>query len=108
VTTEESEPRQLGITMKRYHVYIITNNSRTLYTGVTSNIRRRMMQHETKVYPGSFSARYNINKLVYFEEFSEAELAMIREKQIKGLLRKKKIALIESMNPEWNDLSLGL
>ncbi len=94
--------------MKRFHVYILTNHSRTLYTGVTSNIRQRMMQHETKAKPSAFTARYNINKLVYFEEFSEAELAMIREKQIKGLLRRKKIALIESMNPEWNDLSIEL
>lgn len=90
--------------MQDYYVYILTNNSKTLYTGFTNNLRRRVGEHKKKIFAG-FTAKYNISKLVYFECFSDRSLAMKREKQIKGLLRNKKIALINTINPEWNDLS---
>ena len=87
------------------HVYITTNKSHsTLYTGVTSQLAIRATQHKEKVYPTSFTARYNADKLVYYEGFHRIEDAIAREKQIKAGSRKKKIQLIKSMNPEWNDL----
>lgn len=87
------------------YVYIITNkNHTTLYTGVTSGIARRMKQHRTKFYKNSFSARYNLEKLVYYEKFPGIEEAISREKQIKAGSRKKKEALINSINPSWEDL----
>ncbi|MFC2137319.1 GIY-YIG nuclease family protein [Bacteroidota bacterium] len=86
-------------------VYILTNKNNTLlYTGVTSDLKSRINEHKNNVYPKSFSARYNCNKLVYFEGFHRIEEAIYREKQIKGGSRKKKIQLIEAINPEWNDL----
>ena len=91
---------------KEYYVYIMTNRSRTLYTGVTNDLERRVYDHKMKLLPG-FTKRYKINRLAYFEEFSEVYAAIEREKQIKGWLRKKKIKLIESMNPDWDDLSDG-
>ena len=90
--------------MKRYYVYIMTNRSWTLYTGVTSNLQRRVYEHRQKPVP-CFTSKYNITRLVYFEETSDVHAALAREKQIKGWLRAKKIALIESVNPEWKDLS---
>jgi putative endonuclease len=93
--------------MKDYFVYIMTNKSKTLYTGVTNNLVRRVYEHKNKLIEG-FTKKYNINKLVYFELFDNPDDAIKREKQIKGWLRKKKIDLIESMNPEWKDLSNGL
>ncbi|MCK4403871.1 MAG: GIY-YIG nuclease family protein [candidate division Zixibacteria bacterium] len=89
---------------KQYYVYIMTNKSRTLYTGVTSNLIRRVYEHKNKLVDG-FTKKYNITKLVYYEVTNEATSAIAREKQIKGWLRKKKIALIESVNPQWKDLS---
>jgi putative endonuclease len=83
--------------MRDYYVYIMTNHSRTLYTGVTNDLRRRMYEHKQKRVPG-FTSNYNINRLVYFETTSDVRVAIAREKQIKGLLRAKKIALIESAN----------
>lgn len=91
--------------MKSMYVYIATNKSKTLYIGVTNNLERRMMEHKSKLVPG-FTSRYNIDKLVYFEESSDAKSAIEREKQLKGWLRSKKIKMIESMNPSWRDLSL--
>jgi len=91
--------------MKRYYVYIMTNKSRTLYTGVTSNLQRRVYEHRHKLIPG-FTSKYNITKLVYYEETQDVRAAIAREKQIKGWLRVKKVALIESVNPGWDDLSL--
>lgn len=82
----------------------MTNKSRTLYTGVTSNLQRRVYEHKEKLIPG-FTAKYNINKLIYYEIFNDINSAIAREKQLKGWLRKKKIDLIESINPEWKDLS---
>ena len=87
-----------------YYVYILTNRSKTLYTGVTNDLLRRVHEHKQKLIPG-FTQKYNINRLVYYEETSDVTEAIAREKQIKGWLRAKKIALIESRNPEWLDLS---
>ena len=92
--------------MKQYYVYIMTNSSRTLYTGVTDSLERRVYEHKQKLIEG-FTKRYNITRLVYYEETSDVQAAIKREKQIKGWLRRKKIALIEAMNPEWSDLSDG-
>jgi putative endonuclease len=89
---------------KEYYVYIMTNKSRTLYIGVTNNLMRRVHEHKNKLIPG-FTSKYNIKILVYYESTSSIHIALEREKQIKGWLRAKKIALIESMNPKWNDLS---
>ncbi|QHS54416.1 GIY-YIG nuclease family protein [Mucilaginibacter sp. 14171R-50] len=91
----------------QYYVYIITNNSNNvLYTGVTNNILERIIQHKGKANQG-FSAKYQCNKLVYYEEFQWVQDAIAREKQIKAGSRKKKIDLIVLENPEWNDLSAG-
>jgi putative endonuclease len=89
-----------------YYVYIMTNRSKTLYTGVTRNLERRTLEHKQGV-KGEFCARYKIDRLAYFERFGDIRAAICREKQIKGLLRIKKIALVVSMNPEWKDLSEG-
>jgi len=90
--------------MKKSFTYIITNKNNTvLYTGVTSDIKKRVFQHKTKFYKG-FSAKYNCNKLVYFEKFNSINQAIEREKQIKKYKRFKKINLIEKDNPNWNDL----
>ena len=83
----------------------MTNKSKTLYTGVTNAIERRVYEHKNKLLPG-FTSRYNITKLVYYEEYGDIHLAIAREKQIKGWLRIKKIQLIETTNPDWKDLSL--
>ena len=89
---------------KEYYVYIMTNKSRTLYTGVTNNLMRRVYEHKNKLVPG-FTSKYNIQFLVYYETGNDINAAIAREKQIKGWLRSKKIALIDSMNPKWKDLS---
>ncbi len=90
--------------MTEFYVYIMTNRSRTLYTGVTNNLKRRVYEHRHKLVEG-FTAKYNITRLVYYEATPDVRSAIAREKQIKGWLRSKKIALIESANPEWKDLS---
>ncbi|RJP19866.1 MAG: GIY-YIG nuclease family protein [Candidatus Abyssobacteria bacterium SURF_5] len=82
----------------------MTNASRTLYTGVTNDLIRRVYEHKNKLVPG-FTARYNIGRLVYFEETQDVRTAIDREKQIKGWRRERKIKLVESINPEWRDLS---
>lgn len=90
-------------------VYIMTTmNNSVLYTGVTRNLNERIDQHKSKKHPGSFSARYNVCKLLYYECFETIGDAIKREKQIKAGSRKKKIELIERMNPDWSDLSLIL
>ena len=89
---------------KEYYVYILTNKSRTLYTGVTNNLMRRVYEHQNKLVPG-FTSRYNIQYLVYYESTSSVHVALAREKQIKGWRREKNLALIHSMNPDWKDLS---
>ena len=90
--------------MNQYYVYIMSNKLKTIYTGITNNLHRRVFEHKSKKIKG-FTSRYNITKLVYYEITNEVKTAIAREKQIKGWIRKKKINLIESMNPEWNDLS---
>ena len=89
---------------KGCYVYIMASKSRTLYTGVTSNLERRVLRHRGKLLPG-FTARYNINRLVYYEAFGEISAAIAREKEIKSWSRKNKIALIEAVNRDWKDLS---
>ena len=89
---------------KKYYVYVLTNNSKTLYTGMTNNLSRRIYEHKNKIIKG-FTSRYNLNKLVYYEITDEVHTAILREKRIKGWLRKKKIDLIEKENPTWKDLS---
>lgn len=91
--------------MKSYYVYIITNkNNSTLYIGVTSNLEKRVFEHKNKLVKG-FSYIYNLYKLVYFEETSDINSAILREKQLKNWHREWKINLINTLNPEWNDLS---
>ena len=88
-----------------YYVYLLTNKTNTvLYTGVTNNLERRIYEHKNKVIEG-FTKRYNVDKLVYFEETNDIKAAIAREKQIKGWLRVKKNQLIEKRNPTWQDLS---
>jgi len=90
---------------KTYYVYILTNKRYTVfYTGITNNLERRVWEHKQKIIQG-FTKKYNIEKLVYFEVFEDVLEAIRREKQIKGWVRRRKIALIEKMNPEWKDLS---
>ena len=90
--------------MKQYYVYIMTNRSGTLYTGMTNDLKRRVYQHKQKLIPG-FTQKYNITCLVYYETTQDVRAAIAREKQIKGWLRRKKIALIKSKNPNWVDLA---
>jgi putative endonuclease len=89
----------------RYYVYLLTNwNNRVLYVGVTNDLVRRLYEHKNKQVRG-FTAKYNINKLVYFEETQDVMSALAREKEIKKWRREKKDALIVTRNPEWKDLS---
>src|SRR5436189_159887 len=87
----------------RFYVYILTNKSGTLYTGMTKDVEIRQWQHENKINNG-FTAKYNIDKLIYYEEYQYVEEAILREKQIKNWNRKKKLALIRKMNPTFEDL----
>jgi len=89
------------------YLYILTNKThKVLYTGVTNNLARRMEEHRAGLDTNSFTHRYNVTILVYFEEYGDIEVAIAREKQLKAGSRKKKIALINSLNPEWRDLSV--
>jgi len=91
-----------------YYVYIMTNKGNSvLYTGVTNNLKRRGYEHKKKLV-SSFTRKYNVNKLVYYEIFTDIKNAITREKQIKSGSRRKKIALIEGKNPEWRDLYLEI
>ena len=92
--------------MPEYYVYIMTNKSRTLYTGVTNDLERRVYEHKHKLVPG-FTSKYNITRLAWYESFANVEEAIESEKRIKGWRRSKKITLIESKNPDWEDLSRG-
>jgi len=89
---------------RQYYIYLLSNNYATLYIGVTNSLERRMREHKQRSLPG-FASKYNLTKLVYFEVFSDIRDAIAREKHIKGWLRAKKVALIESTNPLWKDLS---
>jgi putative endonuclease len=87
-----------------YYTYIVASRSRTLYTGITNNLARRISEHREGVVSG-FTRKYRIHRLVYFEAHDDVRTAIMREKQIKGWLRAKKIALIEAQNPAWDDLA---
>jgi putative endonuclease len=87
------------------YVYILAGDSKRLYIGVTSGTEYRMWQHKNDIFPGSFTARYNIHRLVYFERFTDIRAAIAREKQLKRWSRIKKIQLIVASNPDWRDLS---
>ncbi len=89
--------------MFEYYVYIMTNKSRMLHVGVTNDLERRVFEHKMKLLPG-FTNKYGLSKLVYFESTSDVTVAIEREKEIKGWVRRKKTALIHSLNPEWKDL----
>jgi putative endonuclease len=88
----------------RYYVYILSNASRTLYIGVTNDLVRRVWEHKQKVKPG-FTEKYHVHQLVYFEEAAHPQVAIAREKELKGWRRARKIALISAANPTWRDLS---
>lgn len=90
--------------MKTYCVYIIASKSGTLYVGVTSNLKKRVYEHKNHLIPG-FTDKYKINRLLYFETISDPASTINREKQLKKWRRNKKIKLIDSLNPEWKDLS---
>lgn len=90
--------------VRLYFVYIMSSFRRTIYTGVTGNLEQRVRQHKNHQLPG-FTDRYHVTRLVYCEPYREVRLALAREKQIKGWRRSKKVALIESVNPEWHDLA---
>jgi putative endonuclease len=90
--------------MRAYYIYIITNKyNGTLYIGVTSDLKKRIWEHKNKVMKG-FSAKYNVNQLVYFEEYDDINSAIYREKCLKEWKREKKLNLITENNPDWNDL----
>lgn len=90
--------------MKSYFVYILTiKNNKMLYVGVTNNLQRRIYEHKSKLIPG-YTEKYNLNKLVYYQDFSDINDAIAAEKKIKDWLRIKKDNLITSFNPNWNDL----
>ncbi len=90
--------------MKTFYVYIMASKTGTLYIGFTSNIMQRVYQHKQHLVPG-FTDKYNVDKLIYCESFRDALSAIGREKQIKKWSREKKINLIDTENPSWNDLS---
>ena len=92
--------------MQQYYVYIMTSRNRTLYIGVTRDLTRRVFEHKQQLTTG-FTKKYKVSSLVFFETTSDVEVAIAREKQLKGWRRSKKVALIESTNPGWNDLSVG-
>jgi putative endonuclease len=91
---------------RTFHVYILANRTRRLYIGVTNNLVRRLFEHHHGLNKG-FTCRYNINRLVYWESTDDSRTAIAREKQLKGWRREKKVNLIESINPGWEDLSAG-
>ena len=92
---------------KSYYIYILTNASGTLYIGVTSDLIKRIWEHKHKVVKG-FTEKYNIETLIYYEEYADPENAILREKQLKGWLKKKKLALIRKVNPEFKEVVLDM
>jgi len=92
--------------VKQYYVYILASRSRVLYIGLTNDLERRVFEHQRKLVTG-FTSKYNVSRLVYFELFEQVRDAIAREKQLKGWRRERKIALIESANRQWGDLSEG-
>lgn len=98
------EQRKKSALEKTYFVYLLASKSRRLYVGVTNNLERRLYEHKQKLVDG-FTKSYNIDRLVFFESTNDVRSALEREKEIKRWRREKKIALIETMNPAWDDLS---
>jgi putative endonuclease len=90
-----------------WYVYTISNNAHTLYTGMTDNLPRRVYQHKTKTFANAFTARYTFDRLVHFETVASKREAAERERQIKSWTRAKRVALIQSTNPNWIDLSMS-
>ncbi|MGD0404388.1 MAG: GIY-YIG nuclease family protein [Candidatus Acidiferrales bacterium] len=90
-----------------YCVYILASRSRTIYTGVTNNIRKRIQQHREGGMPG-FTSQYRVHRLVHYETYGDVKAAIGREKEIKGWRREKKVALIEKSNPTWEDLAADI
>ena len=89
----------------QYYVYILSNNHRNvIYTGITNDLARRVYEHKKHLDKGSFTSRYNVENLVFYEVTTDVDSAIAREKQIKGWNRKRKEKLIEAKNPNWNDL----
>ena len=101
------EPGALREGRAMYCVYVLTNASRTLYIGVTNDLVRRVEEHRSKTVPG-FSRQYNVTELVYYECIEDRDAARARERQLKGWGRAKKMALVESANPSWEDLATRL
>lgn len=96
----------MNMKLHLYYVYILTTrNNKVLYTGVTNDLKRRVFEHKSGLNEG-FTKKYHVHKLIYFEIFDFVDLAIAREKQIKGYSRDKKIKLIEAMNPEWKELEV--
>ncbi len=89
-------------TVRTYYVYLMASRTRTLYVGVTNDLQRRVAEHKSRFVPG-FSAKYHTTMLVWFQEFQDVEEAIACEKRVKGWRRSKKVELIESGNPEWED-----
>jgi putative endonuclease len=92
--------------MNQFYVYIMSSSNRALYIGVTNNLERWVLEHKSKEIEG-FTRKYNVTRLVYFEHTTDVKAALEREKQLKRWNRAKKMVLIESLNPKWEDLSLG-
>jgi len=94
--------------METYYVYILSNTNHTVfYTGLTSDIERRVWEHQNKIYATAFTKKYNITKLLYYEVFHSKDDAYYREKQLKKFNRTKKFNIISAMNPNWIDLSIN-
>jgi putative endonuclease len=89
---------------KTYYIYVLSNISKMIYIGVTNNLERRVFEHKSKRRDG-FTKKYNLHRLVYYDETDDIGRAIEREKRLKGWTRQKKVALIESINPKWKDLS---
>ena len=88
-----------------FYVYILTNSTnKVMYIGVTNNLQRRLYEHKNELVDG-FTKKYHIHKLVYYEDFNDTNSAIFREKELKGLLRRRKNELVETMNPSWEDLT---
>ena len=92
--------------MAYWYVYIVSNQAHTLYTGITDDLPKRIQQHKDRTYDNAFTARYTFNRLVYYESTPDQKTAAIRERRIKNWPRAKRVELIESLNPNWDDLSL--
>jgi len=89
------------------YTYILSNDTHRLYVGATDNLPRRVYEHKNRFFPNAFTARYIYDRLVYFEVFASVDEAFARERQIKGWKRIRKVALIQSVNPRWHDLSMS-